>query len=130
MSPYMARKLRGEFHGSPLFQFGVGDNGHTVVAERGERAALQRRLPVVADDYQPGIPALGILLRVIPTEHDVFHGVLVESVRCLAEPGRMVGATLEQEIEAVLVAGYASDPHVRSVEHMHESSFNATSSAK
>lgn len=59
MSPYMARKLRGEFHGSPLFQFGVGDNGHTVVAERGERAALQRRLPVVADDYQPGIPALG-----------------------------------------------------------------------
>lgn len=116
--PYMARKLRGEFHGSPLFQFGVGDNGHTVVAERGERAALQRRLPVVADDYQPGIPALGILLRVIPTEHDVFHGVLVESVRCLAEPGRMVGATLEQEIEAVLVAGYASDPHVRSVEHM------------
>ena len=35
------------------------DNGHTVVAERGERAALQRRLPVVADDYQPGIPALG-----------------------------------------------------------------------
>lgn len=27
MSPYMARKLRGEFHGSPLFQFGVGDNG-------------------------------------------------------------------------------------------------------
>lgn len=118
MSPYMARKLRSEFHGSPLFQFGVGDNGHTVVAERGERAALQRRLPVVADDYQPGIPALGILLRVIPTEHDVFHGVLVESVRCLAEPGRMVGATLEQEIEAVLVAGYASDPHVRSVEHM------------
>ena len=34
-----------------------------------------------------------------PSEHDVFHGVLVESVRCLAEPGRMVGATLEQEIE-------------------------------
>ena len=89
-----------------------------MVAERGERAALQRRLPVVADDYQPGIPALGILLRVIPTEHDVFHGVLVESVRCLAEPGRMVSATLEQEIEVVLVAGYASDPHVRSVEHM------------
>ena len=89
MSPYMARKLRGEFHGSPLFQFGVGDNGHTVVAERGERAALQRRLPVV-----------------------------VESVRRLAEPGRMVSATLEQEIEVVLVAGYASDPHVRSVEHM------------
>ena len=59
MSPYMARKLRGEFHGSPLFQFGVGDDGHTVVAERGERAALQRRLPVVADDYQPGILRLG-----------------------------------------------------------------------
>lgn len=32
--------------------------------------------------------------------------------------GRMVSATLEQEIEVVLVAGYASDPHVRSVEHM------------
>ena len=54
--------LCGEFHGRTLVEFGIGDDGHSV----------------------------GVLLRVIPSEHDVFHGVLVESVRCLAEPGQKI----------------------------------------
>ena len=85
MSPYRPGSYAASSTGA-LFPIWSRDDGHTVVAERGERAALQRRLPVVADDYQPGIPALGILLRVIPAEHDVLHGVLVESVRSLAGP--------------------------------------------